>query len=96
MTSKQAFEFLSSKLSKQEIERGTLWLLAVAIFLAVFFSVAKYAVRDYRDLQREINKSVVSASSPPTKLNKLVLNSSCGGSACKNGARSVCCRASSP
>jgi len=40
-------------MSKERIERWTLWVLAVGILAAVTFNVAKSIVRDYKDLQME-------------------------------------------
>jgi hypothetical protein len=43
-------------LSKAKIERVTLWILAVGVLVAVSLNVAKFAVRDYRELQHEIRQ----------------------------------------
>jgi hypothetical protein len=43
-------------MSKEKIERWTLWVLAVGILVAVSFNVAKSIVRDYHELQQEIHR----------------------------------------
>jgi hypothetical protein len=44
-------------LSKSKIERMTLWVLALGVLVAVCLNVARFAVRDYRELQHEIHQS---------------------------------------
>jgi hypothetical protein len=46
-----------SRISKSKIERATLWVLAMGLFVGVTLNVAKIAVRDYRELQHEIHQS---------------------------------------
>ncbi len=43
-------------MSKEKIERWTLWVLSVGILLAVSLNVAKSIVRDYKDLQKELRR----------------------------------------
>jgi hypothetical protein len=43
-------------ITKEKIERWTLWVLAVGLLAAVTLNVAKTVVRDYHDLQQEIHR----------------------------------------
>jgi hypothetical protein len=45
-------------MTKEKIERWTLWVLAVGILSTVTFNVAKSMVHDYNELQREIHRPV--------------------------------------
>jgi hypothetical protein len=47
---------VSLKFNKAKIERWTLLVLAIGVLVAVSLNVAKFAVRDYRELQREIHQ----------------------------------------
>jgi hypothetical protein len=58
MTSKEGFKFVSGQFSKSKVEGGTRWILAAAIFIAVFLTVAKSTVRELKDLEREIHQPV--------------------------------------
>jgi hypothetical protein len=42
-------------LSKEVIDRVTLWILALGLLIAVTFSVAKSAVKDYQELQDQLH-----------------------------------------
>jgi hypothetical protein len=46
-------------MTKGKIERWTLWVLAVGVLIAVTLNVAKWVVRDYKDLEQEIHRPVV-------------------------------------
>jgi hypothetical protein len=43
-------------ISKKEIDRVTLWILALGLLIAVSFSVAKSAVKDYQELQDQLHR----------------------------------------
>jgi len=43
-------------MTKEKIEHWTLWVLAAGVLIAVSLNVAKWVVRDYRDLQQEISR----------------------------------------
>ncbi len=43
-------------IGKETIDRVTLWILAVGLLIAVTFSVAKSAVRDYQELRDQIHR----------------------------------------
>ena len=43
-------------ISKETIDRVTLWILALGLLIAVSFSVAKSAVRDYQELREQIHQ----------------------------------------
>jgi hypothetical protein len=50
------FQFFLANISKDRVEHWTLWILTIGVFVAVSLNVAKWIVRDYRDLQREIHR----------------------------------------
>jgi hypothetical protein len=47
-------------LTKERIERCTVWVLAVGLLITVTLSVAKTIVRDYKELRQEIRRPAVS------------------------------------
>jgi hypothetical protein len=47
------------EMTKGKVERWTLWVLAVGVLIAVTLNVAKWVVRDYKDLEQEIHRPVV-------------------------------------
>ena len=63
---------LAHYLSKGSIERATLWVLAIGVFVAVLLNIAKFAVRDYRELLREIDHHQVSGSAASTEYTRRV------------------------
>ena len=42
--------------TREAIERFTLWVFAVGLLITVMLTVAKSAVRDYKDLREEIRR----------------------------------------
>jgi hypothetical protein len=56
MKSQTSHKAVSRESIKAKIERWTLQILAIGVLIAVSLNVAKFAVRDYRELQREIHR----------------------------------------
>jgi hypothetical protein len=56
MKTQKWYQCLWKCVSKQNIERATLWILTVGVLVAVSLNVAKFAVRDYREFIREVNQ----------------------------------------
>jgi hypothetical protein len=66
MKSQTSHSSVSLESNKATIERWTLLVLAIGVLIAVSLNVAKFAVRDYRELQREIHRPVNAQSYPET------------------------------
>jgi hypothetical protein len=56
MKTQKWYQCLWKCVDRQNIERATLWILTVGVLIAVSLNVAKFAVRDYRELIREVKQ----------------------------------------
>jgi hypothetical protein len=50
------FQFFAASMSRDRIDHWTLWVLAAGVLIAVVLHVAKWIVRDFKELQQEIHR----------------------------------------
>jgi hypothetical protein len=50
------FYSFAESMSRDRIDHWTLWVLAAGVLIAVVLHVAKWIVRDFKELQQEIHR----------------------------------------
>jgi hypothetical protein len=84
-------------MSKDKLERCTLWVLALGLLITVSFNVAKSVVRDYQDLRQELHRPGATQTTrgaahgryAPAAQNKAALSTLSPGPADRSRARSA-------
>jgi hypothetical protein len=61
-------------LTKEKIERCTLWVLAAGLLMTVTLSVAKSVVRDYMELRQEIHRPAATETQATNKVRDAISN----------------------